>query len=139
VGHACTTLCSHSPGSTCTAIICNDLHSHSLYQPAQPLCINLQSHSQLSTCTANLYRFTEPLSVSTCTATLSTNLHGHSPAEDGRFLHQDVEVVFAAHLAVPLMHRAFKAPGSFAGHLEHRGRDTVTRCAMFLPTNFTRA
>jgi hypothetical protein len=56
-------------------------------------------------------------------------MHGHSPAEDGRFLHQDVEVVFAAHLAVPLMHRAFKAAGSFPGHLEHKGRDMVTRPA----------
>ena len=44
----------------------------------------------------------------------------HSPAEDGWFLHQDMEIVLAAHLAVSVVHRAFKASGSFPGHLQHR-------------------
>jgi len=43
----------------------------------------------------------------------------HSPAEDGWLLHQDMEVVFAAHLAVSVVYRAFKAAGSFPGHLQH--------------------
>ena len=43
----------------------------------------------------------------------------HSPAEDGWLLHQDMEIVFAAHLAVSVVHRTFKAAGSFPGHLQH--------------------
>ena len=42
----------------------------------------------------------------------------HHPAEHGRLLHQDVEVVFAAHLSVPVVYCTFKAAGSLPSHLE---------------------
>lgn len=41
------------------------------------------------------------------------------PAEERRLLQQNVEVVLAAHLAVPVVDGTLKAPAPFAAHLKH--------------------
>jgi hypothetical protein len=90
------------------------IFSHSLYQYSATRRINIQLLA-VSIYSHSPYKSLQPLVVS---------IYSHPPAEQRRFLHQDVEVVLAAHLAVPLVHRAFKATGSFAGHLQHKMWDT---------------